>query len=68
MNKLQQQSRKNISKLRSSISKCIDTLCEESDYEISFAEINAALIDSLRTMVSAELQTSWESESNSETE
>ena len=49
-NKKQQEVRKNISKLNTAITTAIDEICKESNYQITYAEINSALTDTLRSI------------------
>ena len=59
LNKKQQQVRKNINKLNITITEAIDKICEESNYEITYAEINSALTDTLRSNLGYELREMW---------
>ena len=59
LNKKQQEVRKNINKLNIAITKAIDKICEESSYEITYAEINSALTDTLRSNLGYELREMW---------
>ena len=62
LNKKQQEVRKNIGNLQSVITDAIDKLCEESNYQITYAEINAALTDTLRSNLGYELKEMWQKE------
>ena len=59
MNKKRQDVRKNINKLNIAITEAIDKICEESNYEITYAEINSALTDTLRSNLGYELKEMW---------
>lgn len=58
----QQEVRKNIGNIQNAITVTIDKLCEESNYQITYAEINAALIDMLRSNLGYELKKMWQKE------
>ena len=60
LNKKQQEVRKNINKLNNAIIGAIDKICEESDYQITYAEINTALTDTLRSNLGYELREMWQ--------
>jgi len=62
LNKKQQEVRKNIRNLQNAITDSIDKLCEESDYQITYVEINAALTDTLRNNLGYELKEMWQKE------
>ena len=59
LNKKQQEVRKNISKVNVAITEAINKICEESNYEITYAEINSALTDTLRSNLGYELREMW---------
>lgn len=59
LNKKQQEVRKNINKLNNAITDAIDKICEESNYEITYAEINSALTDTIRSNLGYELREMW---------
>jgi hypothetical protein len=60
LNKKQQEVRKNIGDLQNAIIVAIDKLCEESNYQITYAEINTALTDTLRSNLGYELKEMWQ--------
>lgn len=59
LNKKQQEVRKNINKLNIAITEAIDKICEESNYEITYSEINSALTDTLKSNLGYELREMW---------
>ena len=63
VNEKQQEVRKNINKLNNAITEAIDKICEENDYKITYAEINSALTDSLKSNLGYELRQMWEKDS-----
>ena len=65
INKIQQEKRKNISKLERSINKSIDEICKKHDFEITYAEINAAILMIMKSNNEFELRELW-SENNYE--
>jgi 2-phospho-L-lactate guanylyltransferase (CobY/MobA/RfbA family) len=60
LNKKQQEVRKNISKLNTAITTAIDEICKENNYQITYAEINSALTDTLRSNLGYELKEMWQ--------
>jgi 2-phospho-L-lactate guanylyltransferase (CobY/MobA/RfbA family) len=62
LNEKQQEVRKNISKLNNAITEAIDKICEENDYKITYAEINSALTDTLKSNLGYELREMWKKE------
>lgn len=60
LNKKQQEVRKNINKLNIAITDAVDTIYEESNYQITYAEINTALTDTLRSNLGYELREMWQ--------
>lgn len=60
INKKQQEVRKNINKLNIAITEAIDEICKQSDYQITYAEINSALTDTLRSNLGYELREMWQ--------
>jgi len=58
----QQEVRKNISKLNTKILEAIDEVCRESDYQITYAEINSALTDRLKSNLGYELKEMWKAD------
>jgi len=62
INKKQQEVRKNIGNIQNAVTDAIDKLCEESNYQITYAEINAALSDTLRSNLGYELKEMWQKE------
>ncbi len=63
LNEKQQEVRKNINKLNNVITEAIDKICEENDYKITYAEINSALTDVLKSNLGYELTQMWEKDS-----
>ncbi len=59
LNEKQQEVRRNISELNNAITEAIDKICQEHDYEITYAEINSALTDRLRSNLGYELREMW---------
>lgn len=60
INKKQQEVRKNINKLNIAITDAIDEICKQSDYQITYAEINSALTDTLKSNLGYELRDMWQ--------
>ena len=60
ISKKQQEIRININKINIAISGAIDKVCVESGYTISYAEINSALTDTLKSNLGFELKEMWE--------
>jgi hypothetical protein len=60
LNKKQQEVRKNISKLNIAITTAIDEICKENDYQITYAEINSALTNILKSSLGYELREMWQ--------
>ena len=56
--------RKRVIKLSTAIQEAIDKICEEDNYEITYAEINAAMITTMKDYNSFELRELWK-ETNS---
>ena len=54
--------RKNISKLNIAITTAIDGICKENNYQITYAEINSALIDTLKSNLGYELREMWQTD------
>jgi len=67
LNERQTLARKRVSKLSIAIQEAIDKICKEEKFEITYAEINAAVIDVLKSNNSFELRELWQpsNESNS---
>lgn len=59
INKKQQEVRKNINKLNIAITEAIDEICKQDNYQITYAEINSALTDTLRSNLGYELREMW---------
>lgn len=59
INKKQQEVRENINKINIAITSAIDKVCEESNYEITYAEINSALTYTLKSNLDYELREIW---------
>lgn len=66
INKKQAEVRKNINKLKFIINEGIDKFCEEHDYQITYAEINSALSDVMRSNLGYELKELWKKENENE--
>ena len=62
LNEKQQEVRKNINKLNIAITKAIDEICKESNYQITYTEINSALTDALRSNLGYELKEMWQTD------
>ena len=62
LNEKQQEVRRNINKLNIAITKSIDEICKESDYQITYAEINSALTDTLKSNLGYELREMWQTD------
>jgi len=60
LNKKQQKVSENIAKLNTAINTAIDGICKESDFQITYAEINSALTDRLKRNLDYELKTMWQ--------
>lgn len=60
INKKQQEVRKNINKLNIAITEAIDEICKQNNYQITYAEINSALTDTLRSNLGYELREMWQ--------
>ncbi len=56
----QKLARYRINKIQAAVQKAIDELCKESNYEITYAEINAAMLDVMKTFNGHELKSLWE--------
>ena len=59
INKKQQEVRKNINKINIAITEAIDEICKQDNYQITYAEINSALTDTLRSNLGYELRKMW---------
>ena len=59
LNERQTLARKRVGKISIAIQEAIDTICEEENFEITYAEINAAVIDVLKSNNSFELRELW---------
>jgi len=53
---------RNILDLKIAIQDAIDKLCKEHDYQLTYAEINYALIQTLNSNVGCELKDMWKGE------
>ena len=62
VSKKQKEVRININKINIAISEAIDKVCVESGYTISYAEINSALTDTLKSNLGFELKEMWKTE------
>lgn len=54
--------RKRIEKMQHAILEAIDKICEEEKHEITYAEINRAIINVLESNNNHELRSLWEDE------
>ena len=63
LNEKQQEVRRNISELNNAITEAIDKICQKHDYKITYAEINSALTDTLKSNLGYELREMWKKES-----
>ena len=59
LNERQTLARKRVGKISMAIQEAIDKICEEENFEITYAEINAAVIDVLKSNNSFELRELW---------
>jgi hypothetical protein len=66
MNSFQKQIliKKRIGKISMAIQDAIDKICEEENFEITYAEINAAMIETMKSYNGFELRELW-NETNS---
>ena len=60
LNKRQTLARKRVFKLHMAIQEAIDKICEEENFEITYAEINASLIEVIKSNNGYELKSLWE--------
>lgn len=60
LNERQTLARKRVGKISTAIQEVIDKICEEENFEITYAEINAAIIDVLKNNNSFELRELWQ--------
>ena len=60
LNKRQTLSRKRTLKISMAVQEAIDKICEEENFEITYAEINASILEVLRSNNGQELRTLWE--------
>ena len=60
LNERQTLARKRVGKISIAIQEAIDKICEEENFEITYAEINAAVIDVLKSNNSFELRELWQ--------
>ncbi len=56
----QKLARYRINKIKAAIHEAIDKLCKESNYDITYAEINAAMLDVMNSFNGQELKSLWE--------
>ena len=66
LNERQTIARKRVGKISMTIQEAIDKICEEENFEISYAEINAAIIDVLKSNNSFELRELWQPSEDSD--
>ena len=59
LNERQTLARKRVGKISTAILEAIDKICEEENFEITYAEINAAVINVLKSNNSFELRELW---------
>ena len=64
----QVEQRKIVAKLSCAIQYTIDGICEKNDYNITFAEINAALVGILKTNLQYELKMERKKPNQNETD
>ena len=62
INQKQQEVRKNVNELSFAIQTAIDDICTKHDFNITYAEINAALIDVLKSNNGFELKEIWKND------
>ena len=60
LNERQTLARKRVGKISRAIQEAIDKICEEENFEITYAEVNAAVIDILKSNNSFELRELWQ--------
>ena len=60
LNERQTLARKRVGKISMAIQEAIDKICEDENFEISYAEINAAVIYVLKSNNSFELRELWQ--------
>ncbi len=51
--------RHRISKIQSAIQEAVDKICKEEKYQITYAEINSAMLDVMKTYNGHELRELW---------
>lgn len=59
INKKQQLAQKRISKIEQSVRESIDIICEEENFQVSYAEINSAMLNLMKTFNGHELKELW---------
>ena len=59
INERQMTDRKRISKIRFAISDAIDKICKEENFEITYAEIHAAILQVMENHSEQQLKTLW---------
>ena len=59
INQKQQEVRKNVNELSFAIQTVIDDICAKHDFKLTYAEINAALLDVLKSNNGFELKEMW---------
>lgn len=59
INKRQQLAQKRISKIEQSVRESIDIICEEENFRVSYAEINSAMLNLMKTFNGHELKELW---------
>ncbi len=59
INKKQQEARKNVSELSLAIQMTIDNICTAHNFNLTYAEINCALIEVLKSNNGFELKEMW---------
>jgi hypothetical protein len=60
LNERQTLARKRVGKISMAIQEVIDKICKEENFEITYTEINAAVIDVLKSNNSFELRELWQ--------
>jgi hypothetical protein len=66
LNERQTLTRKRVGKISMAIQEAIDKICKEENFEITYAEINDAVIDVLKSNNSFELRELWQSSEESD--
>jgi uncharacterized phage protein gp47/JayE len=59
LNEKQTIARKRISEIETAITKAIDKICEDENFEVSYSEINAAMLNVMKNFNGHELKELW---------